>query len=418
MKKDKAAKEPLIHITKRDTMPLWQSLLIRFAAIAIALAVSAILVIVLTKQNPMSVFDAMFKGSFGSKRKFLNLMKSVATLLCISLAITPAFKMKFWNIGAEGQVLMGALAAAAVMRTMGKYVMPNWVIILVMLVASLVSGLIWAVIPAIFKAIWNTNETLFTLMMNYVAMQIIQIFIAIWIKSGSGVVGIINENNKKGWLPLLFGENYLLNIFVVLGLTVFLFIYLKFSKHGYEISVVGESENTARYIGINVKKVVIRTMAISGALCGLAGFLLVSGADHTINKDLAGGMGFTAIMVSWLAKFNPFIMVVASFLLVFLDRGASNVATMCKLNDSVGEIITAIIIFFIIGCEFFIRYKIHFRSHTPRENKTNDPQKPDALPQVPDEPKAPVEASDNTSVEASVETSVGTGSADAQVTVS
>ncbi len=377
MKSEKIVKEPLIHITKRDTMPPWQSILIRVGAVLIALAVSAVLVIVLTKTNPMSVFDAMFKGSFGSVRKMQNLMKSVATLLCISLAITPAFKMKFWNIGAEGQVLMGALAAAAVMRTMGRYVIPSWVVILVMLAAALVSGLIWAVIPAIFKALWNTNETLFTLMMNYVAMQIIQIFIAIWIKSGSGVVGYINEQSHRGWLPDLFGVKYLLNIIVVAGLTVFMFVYLKFSKHGYEISVVGESENTARYIGINVKKVVIRTMAISGALCGLAGFLLVAGADHTINKDLAGGMGFTAIMVSWLAKFNPFIMVGASFMLVFLDRGASNVATMCKLNDSVGEIITAIIIFFIIGCEFFIRYKINFRARTPKEKAPDEPEKPE-----------------------------------------
>ncbi|MCR5056889.1 MAG: ABC transporter permease, partial [Clostridia bacterium] len=376
MKKDKIAKEPLIHITKRDTMPPWQGILIRVGAVLIALAVSAVLVIVLTKTNPMSVFDAMFKGSFGSKFKVRNLMKSVATLLCISLAITPAFKMKFWNIGAEGQVLMGALAAAAVMRTMGRYVIPSWVVILVMLAAALVSGLIWAVIPAIFKALWNTNETLFTLMMNYVAMQIIQIFISIWIKSGSGVVGLINAESHRGWLPDLFGVKYLLNVIVVAGLTVFMFVYLKFSKHGYEISVVGESENTARYIGINVKKVVIRTMAISGALCGLAGFLLVAGADHTINKDLAGGMGFTAIMVSWLAKFNPFIMVGASFMLVFLDRGASNVATQCNLNDSVGEIITAIIIFFIIGCEFFIRYKINFRARTPKEKAPDEPEKP------------------------------------------
>lgn len=367
MKQENTVKEPLVHITKRDTMPLWKALLIRLIAILIALVVSAGIIILLTRKNPLEVFSAMGKGTFGSKRKLLNMLQDVAMLLCISLAITPAFKMKFWNIGAEGQVLMGALAAAAVMRYLGSGKVPNALVIIIMFVAAVLAGLIWAVIPAIFKAIWNTNETLFTLMMNYVAMQIIQIFIAIWITSGSGVVGIINSSNNIGWLPDLFGEKYILNMIFVALLTGIIFVYLKFSKHGYEISVVGESENTARYIGINVKKVIIRTMAISGALCGLAGFLLVSGASHTINKDLAGGMGFTAIMVSWLAKFNPFIMVAASFLLVFLDKGASSVAMMCNLNESVGEIITAVIIFFIIGCEFFIRYKLNFRAPAEKQ---------------------------------------------------
>ncbi|MBP5311331.1 MAG: ABC transporter permease [Clostridia bacterium] len=358
----KSKREPLIHITKRDVMPLWKAILVRAAAVVIALVVSSILVMILTKRNPAQVLSAMFNGSFGTPRKALNMIQDVAMLLCISLAVTPAFRMKFWNIGAEGQVLMGALASATLMYYLGGTGIPNAVLIPLMFVCSLIVGLIWAVIPAIFKAIWNTNETLFTLMMNYVAMQIIQICIASWATNGSGVMGVINNNNELGWMPELFGQKYILNIIFVALLTVFIFIYLKYSKHGYEISVVGESENTARYIGINVKKVIIRTMAISGALCGFAGFLLVSGASHTITKELAGGMGFTAIMVSWLAKFNPAIMVATSFLLVFLDKGASSIAMECRLSESIGEIITGIIIFFIIGCEFFIRYKINFRS--------------------------------------------------------
>ncbi len=362
MMEAKPKKEPLIHITKRDVMPLWKAILVRVIAIAIALAVSAGLVVILTQKNPLEIFSAMFNGSFGTPRKILNMLQDVAMLLCIALAVTPAFRMKFWNIGAEGQVLMGALASAALMYFLGGSGLPNGVLIPMMFIGSLAVGMIWAVIPAIFKAIWNTNETLFTLMMNYVAMQIIQICIASWATSGSGVMGVINLNTKLGWLPDLFGQKYILNIIFVALLTVFVFIYMKYSKQGYEIAVVGESENTARYIGINVKKVIIRTMLISGAMCGFAGFLLVSGASHTITKDLAGGMGFTAIMVSWLAKFNPAIMVGTSFLLVFLDKGASSIAMECRLNESVGEIITGIIIFFIIGCEFFIRYKINFRS--------------------------------------------------------
>jgi simple sugar transport system permease protein len=151
---------------------------------------------------------------------------------------------------------------------------------------------------------------------------------------------------------------FLLNIVVVAVLCVLMHIYLKKTKQGYEISVVGESENTARYVGINVKKVIIRTMAISGAICGLIGFLLVGATSHSIDSNLVSGRGFTAIMVSWLAKFNPIVMVLTTFLLVFLDQGAGEMSSVLGLNESYGEILTGIILFFIIGCEFFIQYKI------------------------------------------------------------
>ena len=197
---------------------------------------------------------------------------------------------------------------------------------------------------------------------DFVSPRLVSFFIMLWVPSGSSVMGVINQISGSGWMPDLFGKKYLFNILIVAILTVVMFIYLKYSKQGYEISVVGESENTARYIGINVKKVIIRTMIISGAVCGLAGFLLVSGTNHTISKELAGGMGFTAIMVSWLAKFNPIVMVVTSFLIVFLQRGAGEIATSFRLNESVADILTGIIIFFIIGCEFFINYQINKRS--------------------------------------------------------
>ena len=180
----------------------------------------------------------------------------------------------------------------------------------------------------------------------------------VWVPSGSSVMGVVNSSTEAGWLPMLFDKKYFLNVLVVAILTAVMYVYLKYSKHGYEISVVGESKNTAKYIGINVKKVIIRTMVLSGAICGLAGFLLVSGTNHSISTGLASGNGFTAIMVSWLAKFNPAIMVVTSFLIVFLQRGASEIATNFNLNESVADILTGVIIFFIIGCEFFINYQI------------------------------------------------------------
>ncbi|MBQ6267793.1 MAG: ABC transporter permease [Clostridia bacterium] len=356
-KPEKAAREPLFHIAKRNGIAWWKAWIIRGVAIIASLIVCALIIVLLTKQNPLEVYGAMIKGSFGSQRKFWALLQNLAMLLCISLAVTPAFKMKFWNLGAEGQVLFGGLCSMVLMFEIGDR-LPNAVLILAMLIASILGGVLWALIPAVFKAKWNTNESLFTLMMNYVAIQLVSFAIMVWVPSGSSVMGVVNASTKAGWLPDLFGKKYLINILIVAILTVVMFVYLRFSKHGYELAVVGESENTARYIGINVKKVIIRTMILSGAVCGLAGFLLVSGTNHTISKDLAGGNGFTAIMVSWLAKFNPLLMVITSFLIVFLQRGAGEIATNFNLNTSIADILTGIIIFFIIGCEFFINYQI------------------------------------------------------------
>jgi simple sugar transport system permease protein len=254
---------------------------------------------------------------------------------------------------------MGALASAACMITLGDKV-PSALLIDIMLLASLASGAIWAAIPASFKAKWNTNETLFTLMMNYVATQLVAFFVIVWeVPKGSGTIGIINQASEAGWLPVIGGNKYLLNIIIVAVVTVLMYGYLRYTKHGYEISVVGESWRTARYVGMHVGRIIARTLLLSGAICGLAGFLLVSGTHHTITTTLAGGVGFTAVMVAWLAKFNPLTMVASSFLLAFMSCGAGEISTSFGLNHSFGDILTGIILFFIIGSEFFITYRFN-----------------------------------------------------------
>ena len=353
--------EPLFHIIKRTAMPKWQSWVVRIVSVLAALIVCGVVTVLLTGENPIQVYVKMVEGAIGTERRIWTLAQNTAMLLCVALAVTPAFKMKFWNIGAEGQVLAGGLATAACKIFLNDKLSPV-LLILVMLVVSVAAGAIWGLIPAFFKAHWNTNETLFTLMMNYIAMCIVSYFSYEWsAPKGSGHIGVINDATEAGWLPSIGGKAYLCNILVVAALTVFMYIYLRYSKHGYEISVVGESENTAKYIGINVKKVILRTMILSGALCGIAGFLLVSGTDHTVNRDTAGGRGFTAILVSWLAKFDPLYMILTSLLIVFLQRGAGEISTSFGLNDSFSEIITGIIIFFIIGSEFFVNYQLKFR---------------------------------------------------------
>ncbi|MBQ2719125.1 MAG: ABC transporter permease [Clostridia bacterium] len=353
---EKKQREPLFHIVKRDGLRPWEPYAIRAVAILLALIVSSLLTLILTGKNPFLLFSAMFEGSFGSFRRFLSMLSDLAILLCISLAVTPAFKMRFWNIGAEGQVLAGGLATAACMILMKGW--PIAVMIPLMLIVAVVAGALWAILPAVCKAFWGTNETLFTLMMNYVAIQLVRYFVTVWENpKGSGHIGVI----RNGQLPAIAGYSEIIPILVVATAVALMYVYLKYSKHGYEIEVVGQSENTARYIGINVKHVIIRTMLVSGAICGLAGFLLVSGTDHTISPDTAGGDGFTAIMVSWLAKFNPLYMALTAFLIVFLSRGGGEIATTMRLNSSFPEILTGIILFFIIGCEFFIHYSVRLR---------------------------------------------------------
>ena len=342
-----------VHIVKRDSVEWYKSLAVRVCSIILALLVSAVLIMLLTKVNPLKVYSTMVYGAFGTEIKIWDLLQNLAILLCISLAVTPAFKMKFWNCGAEGQVLVGGLATVAVMFFAGP-ILPYPVLMIAMIVASIVAGIVWAIVPAVFKAKWNTNETLFTLMMNYVAVQLVAYFFKANVKSGSGTLKAMFEYA----LPKLFGQDYLLNIVVVAVLTVILYIYLKKTKQGYEISVVGESENTAKYIGINVSKVVIRTLVISGAICGIAGLLIVGGTSATINTGIVGGRGFTAILVSWLAKFDPFVMILTSFLVVFLNKGASEISMEFNIPVAISDIVTGIILLFIIGSEFFLRYKV------------------------------------------------------------
>lgn len=366
--REKTKKEPPFHIVKRDALPWYTAWGVRIGAILLAIIVCGLLTLFLTGENPFSVYGTMIKGVFGSERRIWNTLQSLAMLLCVSLAVTPAFKMRFWNIGAEGQVLVGGLATAACMILLGGKV-PNALLILIMIAASIIAGVIWAVLPAVFKAKFNTNETLFTLMMNYVAIQLVSYFTMYWENpKGSGNIGIINQISHAGWFPTIGNHEYLLNILIVFVLTIAMYVYLKFSKHGYEIAVVGESENTARYIGINVKKVIIRTMALSGAVCGIAGLLLVGGTNHTITTTISEGRGFTAIMVAWLAKFNPIVMILTSFLLVFFERGAGEIATVFALNQSFSDIISGVVLFFIIGSEFFINYKLKFH-HSHKEVK-------------------------------------------------
>jgi len=362
-------KEPLIHITKRSNISFKRQLIMRAIAILSSFIIMALLMFLLSKKNPVTLIASMFDGAFGNSLRIWVLFSDTAILLGISLALTPAFKMKFWNCGGEGQVIMGSLITAMMMLFVGNK-MPLPLLLLLTMILSLVVGSVWGLLPAIFKAKWNTNETLFTLMMNYIAIHFVTYFLKLFGNAQGNL-----EPMPQFALPKIFEGPYFFNIVLIVTICIIMYVYLRYSKQGYEISVVGESENTAKYVGINVPKVIVRTMIISGALCGLIGFLLVANGSCSVTTTITGGRGFTAILVSWLGKFNPIYMILTSFLVVFLQKGTSYMGEIYRLDTSMADIFIGVVLLFIIGCEFFINYKINFRKDLFKVIKKNKEDK-------------------------------------------
>lgn len=354
VKTEQTKSEPLFHVAYNDSISKPKALLIRVIGVVIALVICGIMSVILVGENPFKIYGTLVTGAFVD---VWTLLKDTAVLLLFGLAVIPPFKMKFWNMGANGQVIMACLVAIACMKFLTG-VLPEPVIMILMIVLGILVSIIWAVIPAIFKAFFNTNETLFTLMMNYIALGIVAYFSFAWDPRGSGNLGIVNLMRHEAWFPNI-GNKYTLVIIVALLADLFMFIYMRFTKHGFETSLVGESVNTARYVGINVKKVIIRTLIVSGVICGILGVLFAGSLEHTVNESICGNKGFTAILVAWLANFDPLVMLFTTFFVVFLNTGAENVSTVFQMKSTdYANIVVGIIFFCIIGCEFFIRYKI------------------------------------------------------------
>lgn len=351
----KTVHEPVAHLVKRVDMDRKKAWLIRLIAFALSILACAIITTAITKKDMGFFFKNFFGGAFSTPRHVWGLFHETALLLLVALAVTPCFKMRFWNIGGEGQILMGALGCAVVINFMGGKSSDAGTIVL-SLVVAMVFGALWSMIPAIFKARWNTNETLLTLMMNYIAVCLTEYFIKSVASTGTGTLTF-----TKGVVGSIGDNEFILKIIIAAVITILMYVYLRFSKHGYELTVVGESENTARYIGINSKKVIIRTLVLCGIIAGITGFLLVSATNLDLNsKYTVNGRGFTGVLISWLAKFNPFAMVLTSFLVVFVQKGAAEVSTYARLGSSFPSMLAGVFFFFIIASEFFINYKIMF----------------------------------------------------------
>ena len=361
------SKEPFVRIAKRDDISPQRAWCYRGAAFVLALITGGLLILALG-HNPLSVYWDMVVGAWGSQTVIRETIKITIPLLITALALALAFKMKFWNIGGEGQIMIGAMAAGFFgFFTADIFSTP--LLITLMLLAGVLAGGLYGLIPAFFKAKWNTNETLFTLMLNYVALALLKFLMnGPWKAPGSSFPKM-PMLVPGGRLEQVLGVHW--GWIVALILVVVAWFYFTKTKQGYEVTVVGKSQDTARYAGINVKRVIMRTMFISGGLCGLVGMLQFAGADYTITEGITGYVGFTAIMVAWLAKMNPYGMVVVSVFIAMLERGANTIQTIYKIPASASDLLIGIILFFMLGCEFFIRYRIVFRRRGIKQDKTH-----------------------------------------------
>ena len=352
-----SGKPPLLRLAKRDGMAGAGQWGIRIAAILLALVVGG-LVILLSGNNPIQGYAIIVEGALGKTSGIRQTVKNFIPLLGTALAIAPCFKMRFWNIGAEGQITAGAMCATYFALFWADSI-PQVPLLLLMCAAGAIGGGLWALVPAFFKARWGTNETLFTLMMNYIIIGVVK-----WLQggpweappSGSQMIAQFAGNAK---LPSVLGVHC--GWIIVLVLTVLMFIYMRYTKHGYEIAVIGDSSNTARYAGMNVGRIMMRTMFLSGSISGLVGFIIVSGANHTLYDGVAGGVGFTAISVAWLAQLNPFAMIIIASMLAVLTKGSQTLNTRMQVPSTIADILTGFILLCMLGCEFFINYKISIR---------------------------------------------------------
>lgn len=349
----------LLKITKRSNLTKRQEYLIRALAIVLALFCTA-LILLAFGLNPIRVYYAIVEGSLGTQLRIKQTIIKAIPLTITSLGILVAFKMKFWNIGGEGQIAMGAMAASYVALNYGS--LPKPVLLVLMALAGIVMGGFWAFIPALFKRKFGTNETIFTLMMNYIAIKFVMYLqYGPWMDPNANGFPRVAPFPGNAILPTFLGVH--LGLLIAIVCVILIYFLMTYTKLGYEITVVGESYETARYAGMNIGKIVIVAMLISGGLCGLVGMIQASAVEKTLVAGISGGYGFTAIITAWLARLNAPVTAIVCVLFAMLLQGGAYIQLAMNVPSSVAGIVQGTILFFVLGSEFFLQYKITLARH-------------------------------------------------------
>ncbi|MFN2221706.1 MAG: ABC transporter permease [Candidatus Promineifilaceae bacterium] len=327
--------------------------------------------------DPWETYKAMLAGAFGTPElwregQFYNLtellVKAVPIILT-GLAVSVAFRMLFWNIGAEGQLVMGGLAAAAVALflppALGFLPESPWLWLPLLMIAAILAGAIWALIPALLKAFLNVNEIITTLMFNYIAILLYRYLYQLAWKDpeGFGFPGsaLIPEYT---WIPRISGRLHW-GILLALAAAFLVWLIMDRMRWGYEIRLIGENRTAARYAGVSIVRNIILVMILSGGLAGLAGFVEISAISHRLQSGLAVGYGFTGIIVAWLAKLNPWGGVIVGILLSALFVGGEQIQITMGLPASVSLVLQGAILLFVLGGDVFTRYRLRVVRRAP-----------------------------------------------------
>lgn len=336
-------------------------------SVAAALIASGLLLLIFGV-NPIETFAAMYRGAFGGLfsgdvYSASETLVRATPLILAGLAVSVAFKMKFWNIGAEGQLVMGGVAASGVALFLPEAApsIPQNVVVYGLLMggAAILAGAIWALIPALLKAYLNVNEIIVTLMLNYIAiLWYSQLFTTSWKDpDGFGFPGSALFG-EFAWLPKFWGTRVNASLFIGLVAAVFVWVLLAKTRAGYEIRLIGDNPEAARYAGVSIFRNILLVMLVSGGLAGLAGMGEVAGISHKLQQGLSANNGFTAIIVAWVAKLNPWAVIVVSVLLAGLFVGGDQIQLSMGLPSSVAQVVQGVILFFVLGGDIFSTYRI------------------------------------------------------------
>jgi ABC-type uncharacterized transport system permease subunit len=360
-----------LKVEKRLTPSRTASFLVPFISLLLALIFGGIILLA-AGANPLTTYKAMFLGAFGSKYNLSETMVKAIPLMLCGLGVSIAFRMLFWNIGAEGQLAVGGIAAAGV-ALFGAELLPTALLLPAMFVAGFVGGALWGLVPALLKAFIRVNEIITTLMMNYIAILWVEyLFYGPWKDpAGYGFPGTA-QFPEAGWLPRLPGTRLHLGLAFGIVAATFIWLVLGRTKWGYEIRVIGENPRAATYAGISLMRNIILVMILSGGLAGLAGMAEVSGIAHRLQKGLTVGYGYTAIIVAWLGKLNPWGVLLVAILLAGLLVGGDQIQITMQLPAAVALILQGAILFFMLGGELFTRYRLRWQ-WKPAESKALSP---------------------------------------------
>jgi len=374
-----------LELKKRETVSRRAALLVPLASFGVSLLFGAILLAV-SGANPLRTYAAMAVGAFGSLNGLSEVLVKSIPLILTGLGVALAFRMRFWNIGAEGQLTMGAVAAAGVALFWSQN-LPAWTILPLALVMGCVAGALWAGVPALLKATLKVDETLTTLMLNYVAVLYSEHLYYIAWRAPSANSGT-ERIPEFSWLPKIIGRAHA-GIFIGLALALLLWAVFRYTRWGFELKIIGSNPNAARYLGINIARNIVVTLLVSGAISGLAGASEVLGLTRRLQQGISVGYGYTAIIIAWMAQLNPLGVVLVAFLMAALLVGGDQIQMRMRLPASVGVVLQGMLLIPMLAGSIFRDYSLHFSRGKHLESGTANPEEADdGRPAETEEPHA------------------------------